>query len=313
MAQGWPRLHRALRRDLASGVDRALSDCLPEIGEWSDTFAFDMGLYSGAAAESVSAFDFFRTDDGSNRFPAAGYGALIARLAEPIAVRLNCAVARLRIETDRVVAETSTGDEIARHVIVTAPVELLRRGAIAFDPPLPPDVASAFSALMPAAYEHAILRWPDSPLHRNGADQLTFFKSDRRDGATMLACINGGDLHYVELGGPQRAVWNEGESDWKRAYVAQFLKRQFGPESERAEIVHVTDWWNDPWSRGSWSVAPPGGAEARDVLRRHGGDSRLRFASEATSLTQWGTAGGAWREGARAAREIIAQVERKSR
>jgi hypothetical protein len=47
-------------------------------------------------------------------------------------------------------------------------------------------------------------------------------------------------------------------------------------------------------------VAPPGHALAREHLREPVGD-RLWFAGEALSRMQWGTVGGAWEEGERAA------------
>lgn len=301
MNQGWPRLERNLRR-LGEG-DASLASVLPQLGEWTDMFAFDMALYSGAPADELSARDFARMDDGGNYFLASGYGALIARLAEDLPVRLNCAARAVRVEADRVAVITSAGEISARHAIIAVPVELLKRGAIDFSPALPTDLSAAINAFQPAAYEHAILHWPNSPLHENGADQLTFFKSGRDDGATMLACIDGGDFHYVELGGPHRAVWRDGDEQWKRAFVKEFLGRHFGAAAGHADIVHVTDWWSDPWSRGSWSVCPPGGSSARDRLRMFG--ERLRFAGEACSPTQWGTVGGAWREGARAALKLI--------
>ena len=62
----------------------------------------------------------------------------------------------------------------------------------------------------------------------------------------------------------------------------------------------VTDWRRDPLSLGSWAVAPPGLAPIRIALREAIGD-RIWFAGEALSREQWGTVGGAWEEGERAA------------
>jgi monoamine oxidase len=65
----------------------------------------------------------------------------------------------------------------------------------------------------------------------------------------------------------------------------------------------VTDWRGDPLTRASWAVVPPGAAPARCHLRAPVGE-RLWFAGEALSQVQWGTVGGAWAEGERAADEI---------
>ncbi|WP_342360100.1 NAD(P)/FAD-dependent oxidoreductase [Terrarubrum flagellatum] len=312
MGEAWPRLDRILDQVLRSGRDRPLSECLPDVGDWSDTFAFDMGLYSGAPVEEVSAIDFHRVDDGSNRFLADGYGALITHLAKDLPVRLKSVATAVRRRGADLEVTTETESIITRRVIVTVPVELLKRGAITFEPGLSDEVAGAIASFIPAAYEHAILRWPESPLHENGADQLTLFRSDRIRGATMLACVGGSDLHYFELGGPHRAFWRDGNADAKSEFVRQFLHSHFGAESTRAEILHLTDWWNDPHALGSWSVCPPGKADAREVMRHHR-EGGVRFASEATSIAQANTTGGAWREGERAARKIIAELTGKAR
>ncbi|MBN9063199.1 MAG: hypothetical protein BGP06_09635 [Rhizobiales bacterium 65-9] len=307
MDRGWPKLDQAVARVARSGVDETLAASLPALGEWTETFAFGLGLYSGADIRELSAIDYARTADGTNRFLKDGYGALLARLARPLTVHLGRPATRLRSGEDRVVVETAAGDVEARWAIVTAPTGVLKGGAIRFDPELPADLVDAVAGFSPAAYEHAILRWPESPFHRNGADQLTLFRGDQATAAAMLACIGGGDLHYFELGGPHAKIWRNGDEAWKRAHVREVLSLHFGKESDAAEILHVTGWWSDPWSRGSWSVCAPGRYVARDALRHYSG-GRLRFASEATSPDQWGTVGGAWREGARAARKIIAAL-----
>lgn len=306
MNQGWARLDRAVRRVASGASDASLARCAPKLGEWTETFAFGLGLYSGGDARDLSALDYDRTADGSNRFLRDGYGALLTHLAGALTVRLACPAHRIVSVADHVIVETAAGDVKARHAIVTVPTILLQQRAIRFGPELPSHVGAAIGHFAPAAYEHAILRWANSPFHRNGPDQLTLLRGDGGMAATMLTCINGGDLHYFELGGPQRVDWRNGDESWKRDQVRKALSFHFGNESDAAEILHVTDWWNDPWSRGSWSVCAPGRHRARDVLRHV--DGPLRFASEATSPDQWGTVGGAWREGQRAARKIIAAL-----
>ena len=86
------------------------------------------------------------------------------------------------------------------------------------------------------------------------------------------------------------------------------LAEQFGYRAIRnLSALHSTAWRHDPWSRASWAVVPPGLYAIRDVLKAPVGE-RIWFAGEALSRAQWGTAGGAWEEGERAAGEIIAQL-----
>jgi monoamine oxidase len=65
----------------------------------------------------------------------------------------------------------------------------------------------------------------------------------------------------------------------------------------------MSHWSGDPLSMGGWSVARPGKAQARLALRAPLA-GRIWFAGEATSVEQWGTVGGAWLEGIRAATEV---------
>jgi monoamine oxidase len=69
----------------------------------------------------------------------------------------------------------------------------------------------------------------------------------------------------------------------------------------------VTDWRRDPLSVGSWAVVPPGLAPIRVALREPVAD-RIWFAGEALSREQWGTVGGAWAEGERAADAVARRL-----
>lgn len=66
--------------------------------------------------------------------------------------------------------------------------------------------------------------------------------------------------------------------------------------------MEVTDWSNDPWSRGGYSSVPVGGHMARASLAERAG--RLVFAGETTDTDgEAGTVSGAIRSGERAAEE----------
>ena len=72
-------------------------------------------------------------------------------------------------------------------------------------------------------------------------------------------------------------------------------------------VPAATRWRHDPWAGASWAVVPPGLSAVRDALKAPVGE-RIWFAGEALSRAQWGTAGGAWEEGERAAGEILAKL-----
>ena len=81
LREAWTQTEdRALELATAE-ADLSVAACLPDLGDWTDSIAFNHGLYSGRAVEEISAFDYARVEDAGNKFPRGGYGALIERLA----------------------------------------------------------------------------------------------------------------------------------------------------------------------------------------------------------------------------------------
>ena len=66
----------------------------------------------------------------------------------------------------------------------------------------------------------------------------------------------------------------------------------------------LAGWWTDPFARGSYSIARPGHAGAREALRAPIGE-RIWLAGEATAGGGAMTVGGATLEGERAAAAVL--------
>ena len=69
---------------------------------------------------------------------------------------------------------------------------------------------------------------------------------------------------------------------------------------------HATNWAKEPWALGAFSAAAVNGQPARKILMEPVG--RLYFAGEAAHETLWGTVGGAWESGERAADAILKRL-----
>jgi hypothetical protein len=150
-----------------------------------------------------------------------------------------------------------------------------------------------------------VLNWPDAPF--TGPDRLAKIITPRAS-LGLLTCIDDGPTHYLEL---DYATAASAPGGHRRARLARdFLKGVFGARAIRnLRVLAATDWMADPWSRSSWSVVPPGRVSIRDALAEPVGQ-RIWFAGEAGSRSLWGTVGGAWEEGERAAREAMAHLAR---
>lgn len=90
-----------------------------------------------------------------------------------------------------------------------------------------------------------------------------------------------------------------------KAFASEFVSNELGPRARRAlGEVQVTSWSTDPFVRGAWSVAGPGATPQRLRLAEPVGQ-RVLFAGEATDDGLWGTVGGAWASGERAADQAL--------
>jgi monoamine oxidase len=127
----------------------------------------------------------------------------------------------------------------------------------------------------------------------------------------MLTRIDNTPFHYFELDHPTAAACRG--RDARARFARRVLADHFGHRAlTDLSIPAATDWASDPFSGGSWSVVPPGLFGIREALKPASGGC-LWFAGEALSRAQWGTVGGAWQEGERAAEEAIAALRNKHR
>ncbi|HEX8166557.1 MAG TPA: NAD(P)/FAD-dependent oxidoreductase [Beijerinckiaceae bacterium] len=298
----------AFARDAKEPQDRAAASALPLLGPWREPIATVHGLVGGRPLAEVSLKDVLSMDYADNRFIAGGLGAYVARLARGLPVSLGTAVTRVDVSGPGVAVETGAGTVRARAAIVTVPPAVLQRGAIRFEPALPPAVRDAIHAFVPGIYEHVVLHWPGAPFH--GPDRLASFLGTRHRPPGMLTRIDGTPFHYFELDHPTALRLDRLAPGAAARFARQVLIGQFGARAIRGLAVPaVTDWRHDPLSRGSWSVVPPGLSPARDAIKAPVAE-RLWLTGEFASRTQWGTVGGAWQEGERAAGEAIRALGR---
>lgn len=296
------RADAALTRG-AGGVRDVAADALPQLGPWKAPVAAITGLVCGRPLRDISHADFASAEYADNLFAPGGFGALLARLGRGLPVRLGAPVSAVDWSGKGVSIETPAGRIAARACIVTVPPIVLQRGAVRFSPALPQATGEAIARFRPAIYEHVLLRWPGAPFR--GRDRIATLTGRRLPGLGLLTRLDGTALHYLELDAPM----TEGLGPRGEAQLARdMLAAQFGRRALRGlQALHATSWRTDPWSMSSWSCAPPGAAGIRDQLAEPVGD-KVFFAGEATDHLQWGTVGGAWAQGERAAAQALAAL-----
>ncbi|WP_414472517.1 flavin monoamine oxidase family protein [Microvirga sp. M2] len=299
---------RAMTQAAKGPEDQAAAKALPPGMGPQGRRVFDIhGLVSGRPLDEVSLHDFPSMDYADNLFIAGGLGGYVARLGRDLPVRLRTPVHAIGWSGHGVRVETPDGSLRAKAVIVTTPMAVLQAGLIRFAPALPHGIEEAIHGFRQGVYEHVILHWPDTPF--KGPDRLATLTGTRRTPPGLLTRIDGTPFHFFELDQPHAARFDGRDADAPARFARDVLAEHFGPRAIRnLSVPHATAWHNDPWARASWAVVPPGLAPIREALKAPVAE-RIWFTGEALSRAQWGTAGGAWEEGERAAGEIAGRLK----
>jgi monoamine oxidase len=302
--------------DAARKNDLPCAQALPkDLGAWRPTIEFVLGPFGCAKDLSeVSALDFSRSAERDNDLLCRqGFGALLARLAAGIPVELSNPVTRITwgAKGGGIVVETMRGQFEARAAIITVSTNVLSAGKIRFTPDLPRRQLDAAAKLKLGSYDHVALELPDNPFGLR-ADELVFEKAESNRTAALFANVSGTSLCIVELAGSfGRDLAAKGDAamfDFAQAWLAGM----FGTDVSKAvKRRHATHWNDEPWIMGAFSAAAPGGQPSRRVLMESLND-RVWFAGEAAHETLWGTVGGAWESGERAADAVMKSFGRKT-
>ena len=292
--------------DAARKADIPCEQALPkDLADWRSTVEFVLGPFACAKdLAQVSTVDLARSAERSSAaFCRQGFGALLAALAEGVAVELSTPVKTIDSRRNLTVA-TSKGALSARAVIVTVSTNAIASGLIQFTPDLPHRSADAFDKLSLGSYDHIALELLGNPLGLE-SDDLVFEKSADTRTAAMLANVSGTSLCLIDVAGSfGRDLAAQGEAAMVD-FAAEWLVRLYGAEVKKAiGRSHATRWNKEPWTRGAASAAMPGGEPARRILMEPINDT-IWFAGEAAHETLWGTVGGAWESGERAADAVL--------
>jgi monoamine oxidase len=303
------RSHRAIADAGRAKADVAASALPRDLGIWQATIEFVLGPYAcGKDLKAVSAVDLARASERvADAFCRQGYGALLARLAADLPVRLATPVRRIEWDRRGVDVATAKGQLRARAVIVTVSTNVLAGGKIEFKPELGKHQLDAAAKLSLGSFDHIALEMPGNPLDLQH-DDLVFEQSTGARTAALLANVSGTSLHLVEVAGDFGRELAAQGSPAMIDFAGDWLARLFGSNAKSAiKRSHATRWNAAPWVLGAMSAAAPGGADARNILMEPVG-GRIWFAGEAVHDTEWGTVAGAWNSGTRAAEAALRRM-----
>lgn len=295
----------------------------------------DVGVHGLARAEGAASGNdqAFRIVDGYDRVVAwlhDGAGAPPAIRLRTVAHRVRWSAGRVRVEAH---GPDARGDAVfdAAACVVTLPVGVLAarndaEGAVAFEPPLD-GKRGALAGIGAGHVTRVVLRfrrrfWEERdqvPALAGDVDplQLSFVHAPEHDVPvwwTQRALR--APLLVAWIGGPRGAAMARLDHDAMVDRCVASLAVTLGRDAAdvRAELLdaHTHDWTDDPFARGAYSYARVGGADAGALLAAPLDDT-LFFAGEATAADgNTGTVHGALASGQRAAREVLAALDRRA-
>jgi monoamine oxidase len=294
--------------DAARKGDIACAQVLPkDLGEWRSSIEFVLGPYGcGKDLSELSTADLSRAAErDSNAFCRQGLGTLIARLASGTAIQTGTPATRIEWwSRTNVTVETSAGRIQARAAIITVSTNVLAAGKINFNPDLPKRHLEAANRLKLGSYDHIALELVGNPLGLR-ADELVFEKSDSKQTAAIFANVSGSTLCMIDVAGSFGHDLSAKGETAMYDFAISWLGELYGTDMKNAvKRHHATRWNSEPWVLGAASAAVPGAQSARKVMMEPL-NNRIFFAGEAAHETLWGTVGGAWESGERAADAVI--------
>jgi monoamine oxidase len=295
-------------------ADVSADKALPkDISDWRATVEFVLGPYgcSRDLAE-VSTYDLARmVAHDNNAFARQGLGALLQKLIPPATLITGAPVSRIGWwGRGWIEVETSRGTYQTRAVVVTASTNVLLANKIRFQPEIPKRQLDALGRLKLGSFDQIALELPGNPLGLR-SDELMFEKAENRRTGVIFGNIAGSTICTVGVGGNfGRDLSAKGEKDMID-FALTWLEGLYGTDF-RAQVKrsHATRWNHEPWVLGATSTATPGAQPMRKVLMEPL-NNRVFFAGEAAHETLWGTVGGAWESGERAAEAVLKTFGRR--
>jgi monoamine oxidase len=264
-----------------------------------------VGTYiSGTELDRLSAKDLERYDDsGVNWRVVEGYGSLISGYGANLPIMLDCPVYAIDHRGKRLSIETAKGVIAADQAIVTIPSALIAAERIVFTPALPEKIRAAQG--LPLGLDDKLFLSLDEPQEFE-KDVRLFGHTDR---------MATGAYHFRPFGRPQIEAYfggrlaSELEANGDSAFfdfaVSELVSLLGSAFARRVKLIQIHRWGLDPFSLGSYSFALPGSADCRLTLAAPV-ESRLFFAGEACSTSDFSTAHGGWHTGVTAAEQVIA-------
>ncbi|OVA12600.1 Amine oxidase [Macleaya cordata] len=284
--------------------------------------------YGCAALLKQVSLPYWNQDDVYGGFGGAhcmikgGYSTVVESLGDGLHIHLNHVVTEISYSVQNsggeagehqrnVKVSTSNGDEfVGDAVLITVPLGCLKAETIKFSPALPEWKCSSIQRLGFGVLNKVVLEFPEVFWD----DSVDYFGATAEDTGHRGQCFMfwnvkktvGAPVLIALVVGKAAIDGQNVSSSYHVHHALRVLRKLFGEASVPDPVASVvTNWGNDPFSRGAYSyVAVGASGEDYDILGRPV-ENCLFFAGEATCKEHPDTVGGAMMSGLREAVRII--------
>lgn len=292
-----------------AGKDVAANDFLDQGHPWYPLIRHWCQMMYSMDPENISTGDAGNYSDSGVNLPVkAGYGALIAKMAQKLPVSLNIQVTAVEALAKTVRVETSAGTLESKACIVAVPARQMETGKIAFKPGLPEHLKQAFQDVPMGWFEKVAIAFDRAVFEGFENPFADIFDPVAADTAPLNFELHpfGRPIAVVHVAGSVgREILAEGEGAMK-ALALGTLEKAFGHSIRKHVVASGTSsWGNDPFIGGAYSCAKPGKAKARAVFSEPVHE-RVFLAGEHVHQHYMATAHGAYETGLDAAHKAAA-------
>lgn len=304
------RFFEAIAAIGAEGRDVAAIEAVDRESRWYPLFRAIIGWVTGAELEQLSTLDMARGNSVEGDWPIEeGYGSLVQRYGRDLAVTLNCPVSAIDWSAKGgVKLATPLGEIAARSCVLAVPSALIAAEAMTFSPALPRKIEAA-TALPLGADNKIVFEVLGDPFGFEPLHCATGALGERFSSIEVMPF--GRPLAILFLGGALADELERAGTEASIAFGRETLIQSFGSDiANHLRRATTTAWRSDPWSRGAYSAAKPGQADARARLAEPVED-RLFFCGEACSATDFATCHGAYMTGLEAADAVAKALKRR--
>jgi monoamine oxidase len=285
--------------------DVAASDVIDFTGRFGPLRRHWIELLECRAPEEVSVLDAERYFDTKVNYAVKdGYGRLFEKLSCGLAIRRDSPVTAIETTPDSVRVRGNFGEIECAAVILTASLGVLAAGAITLRPEPDHAFAAALEDVRMGTYEKTIVAF-DRPVLAFPPGTQSFYCDIVDPSETDDSPLNfeiqpfGRPLAISHLAGGSldRLFASAGERGLIDLTISK-LVRAFGADIRRHIVgTVVTSWGRNPFIRGGYAIARPGGAKSRERLIAGDISDRVFLAGEACHPYWFATAHGAYLTG----------------